>query len=587
MKADCLNGNQYGFLNTYLTLSVDNSNTNYYLIGGTPNFDGINLGTIENFALKGGDFNCWWEGGSNTSSGAQLCYQIKDVSTSSYLGVHYMTWNYVGHSGNDWHANASVNVDLFVGLIAGKSYELQIWLQSWRDGCDYYFPGNGGNLKMTFSVAENATPPPPAQSLEGIDKAFVFNGLTADGNSTWYKTHCADCATMPDLHGATFWVEEDDPLNIGAEIITLPAGVSAGITARLGYMIDGGDAQFVPLSFVGVEEGSNNAKFQTLPEQVVDISAGFAVGQHSIGFWFEAQQGETIKYYNLNTEGGNFEGIIHVMEAYHQAIYPEVNIVSPENNADFFVEDAIQVDVHISNATKLQLKDGANLLKTVSISLQDTTLSFSIHLDRGVHQIVAVATRDVANPEDATVSMEDIIITIVGAAHTELSITNADENNHFADRFGVQLVATLSDCDSAVLKIDGVIIKKSLNGNSFGYFLDSASAIGFHIATLTGYGARNSQHSSTLEYTPNKPMIIENTFSIYPNPVIDYIVIDGTTMVGDSEKLLVEIFDINGKQLSTMFYNALQYPTKINVVDLSSGIYFLKIGNKSGKFVKK
>ncbi|MDR2512021.1 MAG: T9SS type A sorting domain-containing protein [Bacteroidales bacterium] len=575
MKADCAGS---GFLDTYLTLSVNNSNTNYYLIGGTTNFDGTNLGTIENFVLKGGDFNCWWEGGSNMSSGAQLCYQIKDVATSSYLGVHYMAWNYVGHSGNNWHANASVNVDLFVGLTAGKSYELQIWLQSWRDGCDYYFPGNGSNLKLIFTVAEDVTP--PEQQIEGIEKAFVFNGLTAGENSTWYKTHCPDCAMMPDLHGATFWVEEDDMLNIGAEIVILPSGVSAGITARLGYVVDGGNAQFIPMSFVGMEEGSGNAKFQTLPEQIVDVSAGLVVGQHSIGFWFEAQQGEIIKYYNLSTEGGNFEGIIHVMEPYHQAIYPEVGIVLPENTIDFFVDDPIQVGVHISNATKLQLKDGTSPLKTVYLSLQDTTLLFSVNLNRGVHQLVAVATRDVANPEDATISMDDIIITVVGAAYTELSITNADENNHFIDKFGVQLVATLSDCDSAILKIDGVVIKKSLNGSSFGYFLDSASAIGFHTATLTGYGAKNSQHTSTLEYTPNKAMI-ESTFLIYPNPVETEL----NVQYAICNVQCVEIFDITGKLHSTLHID--YSTTKISVVDLKPGIYFIKIGDYIGKFVKK
>ncbi|GHV34020.1 hypothetical protein FACS1894178_0710 [Bacteroidia bacterium] len=78
-----------------------------------------------------------------------------------------------------------------------------------------------------------------------------------------------------------------------------------------------------------------------------------------------------------------------------------------------------------------------------------------------------------------------------------------------------------------------------------------------------------------------------DAISIYPNPVTNFLYIDGRRTVGDGKKLLVEIFDINGKQLSTMSYDVLQYPTKINCVDLKPGAYFLKIDEKVFKFIKK
>ncbi|GHV36391.1 hypothetical protein FACS1894178_7550 [Bacteroidia bacterium] len=89
---------------------------------------------------------------------------------------------------------------------------------------------------------------------------------------------------------------------------------------------------------------------------------------------------------------------------------------------------------------------------------------------------------------------------------------------------------------------------------------------------------------------PNSNQLImdENRqLTVYPNPAGDFIVIDGNEIVGDGSKLLVEIFDINGKQLSTTSYNVLQSPTKISVAALKSGIYYIKIGDSVGRFVKK
>ncbi|GHV36395.1 hypothetical protein FACS1894178_7560 [Bacteroidia bacterium] len=81
--------------------------------------------------------------------------------------------------------------------------------------------------------------------------------------------------------------------------------------------------------------------------------------------------------------------------------------------------------------------------------------------------------------------------------------------------------------------------------------------------------------------------LLANDIVITPNPVKDFIVIDGMKMVGDGSKLLVEIFDINGKQYHTTSYKLLQTPTKISVADLPQGVYFLKIGNVIKKFVKE
>jgi alpha-amylase len=71
-----------------------------------------------------------------------------------------------------------------------------------------------------------------------------------------------------------------------------------------------------------------------------------------------------------------------------------------------------------------------------------------------------------------------------------------------------------------------------------------------------------------------------NKFSIYPNPVIDKLFISQKM---DSQNN-IEILDITGKTIVNL---KLMNGNSVDVSNLNSGIYFIKIGNQIGKFVKK
>ena len=66
---------------------------------------------------------------------------------------------------------------------------------------------------------------------------------------------------------------------------------------------------------------------------------------------------------------------------------------------------------------------------------------------------------------------------------------------------------------------------------------------------------------------------------VYPNPVNDILNIETVNLI---EK--IEILDLSGKLISTEFYH------QINVAQLTSGIYFIKVvtseGNSLQKFAK-
>jgi endonuclease/exonuclease/phosphatase family metal-dependent hydrolase len=72
----------------------------------------------------------------------------------------------------------------------------------------------------------------------------------------------------------------------------------------------------------------------------------------------------------------------------------------------------------------------------------------------------------------------------------------------------------------------------------------------------------------------------ENTWAIYPNPVKDILTFD---MTGLEAAVVTAIYDITGRQMRCEKRNA----NTVDVTALPSGIYILKVGYKSGRFVKE
>ena len=71
------------------------------------------------------------------------------------------------------------------------------------------------------------------------------------------------------------------------------------------------------------------------------------------------------------------------------------------------------------------------------------------------------------------------------------------------------------------------------------------------------------------------------SFNIYPNPVNDKLYIETLTQ---TQTLTVEIYDIYGRQQSMV--NG-QQSTVIDVTDLNSGVYFVKVVTENGETVKR
>jgi hypothetical protein len=65
---------------------------------------------------------------------------------------------------------------------------------------------------------------------------------------------------------------------------------------------------------------------------------------------------------------------------------------------------------------------------------------------------------------------------------------------------------------------------------------------------------------------------------IFPNPATDYVVIDGI-----NEGEIVLIFNVNGQLMKTFYQNVSSQ--QIDITDLASGTYFVKIGTKVKKLI--
>lgn len=131
--------------------------------------------------------------------------------------------------------------------------------------------------------------------------------------------------------------------------------------------------------------------------------------------------------------------------------------------------------------------------------------------------------------------------------------------------------------------IENIIISNELDDN---YIDDSAAQEVMIAQTIGSFYHTTSNHLpvsavfqfSTLSSTEN--IYTETKLALYPNPVKDELNISFSGTVNDTA---TAIYDLTGRQVFSEKLNA----SKINVSNLPAGIYIIKIGDRTGKFVKE
>lgn len=129
--------------------------------------------------------------------------------------------------------------------------------------------------------------------------------------------------------------------------------------------------------------------------------------------------------------------------------------------------------------------------------------------------------------------------------------------------------------------IENIMFSNELSTN---YVPNSAAQEVAAIQGITNYFNTTSDHvpvSAGFQFSTlaNPEFALENGLRIFPNPVQDELRLEDIEL----EDNTVAIYDITGRQVLSTKMNA----NTVNVSTLPSGVYILKSGNRSGRFLKK
>lgn len=174
---------------------------------------------------------------------------------------------------------------------------------------------------------------------------------------------------------------------------------------------------------------------------------------------------------------------------------------------------------------------------------------------------------------------------LVGTTNEGCACTNSPYKNFMDDPARYTPVThTLTDIDTQQGThplIENMIVSNELAGN---YFANSAAQEITMPQIIGGFYTNTSNHlpvSAMFQFstlgTQDVPYT-SNKITVYPNPVKDELIVD----MQDSTDVAAEIYDISGRQVA--------YKKTGNIFNLSAlpaGMYILKIGSKSAKFIKE
>ncbi len=136
-----------------------------------------------------------------------------------------------------------------------------------------------------------------------------------------------------------------------------------------------------------------------------------------------------------------------------------------------------------------------------------------------------------------------------------------------------------------------IYVGKSLNydiANSFDYSDESNNLL--IACNYTTIAKLNLDFISSIESND----ISKHNIQIYPNPTSDYInisfdnsLIYSPTASNDEQNNYIKIYDVLGIEVLRESINNFSVSYRINIENLSTGMYFIKIGNNIEKFLKK
>ena len=215
------------------------------------------------------------------------------------------------------------------------------------------------------------------------------------------------------------------------------------------------------------------------------------------------------------------------------------------------------------------------LINNELIAENTTELSYTIENPNGLYTVEVIALYD---------DMKSIGLTgdIIVGCHAPINI-KADVET-FVQNFDYTHRVTLTWDDVDEAESYNVYV----NGDKIGNTTETSYVTGFnengtYNYTITSNCAEvESEHSEACIVFLEANDIEEKTINLglYPNPVSDRLFIETDAEIKD-----VVIYDVYGRRLQSIVNN--QQSLSIDVADLKSGIYFIKINTNKGNIVKR
>lgn len=134
---------------------------------------------------------------------------------------------------------------------------------------------------------------------------------------------------------------------------------------------------------------------------------------------------------------------------------------------------------------------------------------------------------------------------------------------------------------------------KTIPPGAYGFFkltVNPTSVDGSGIFKLIVYSAANASSPDTITFTANTPTGVAESspkaeLSVYPNPAKDFINIKWSDNYTGSPQSVV-VFNIIGEKVAEALIKA-GFPTQLNTMDFSSGVYFIKFFDENNLAVTK
>ncbi len=467
---------------------------------------------------------------------------------------------------------------------------------------DYAYAPFGGTSLTTVNIGDSVQRIPAnfVRGCSGLTSVTIGNSLTSIGDRAFYE--CLNLSSL--ISSATV------PPTIGNEVfpypnictVTVPCGSLAAYTASTCYW----SVYFPQRITAGFPFELNiSANDSTLGTVVITTGESCAEGVltaipelcYRFVAWNDGNttNPRTITLTQDTTLTANFERAVYTQEIHHAICEGSV-----------YTENGFNVSEAGTYTQNLQTINGCDSIVTLTLTVnpvESTTLSAAIcegttYTENGFNVSEAGTYTQNLQTVNGCDSIVTLTLSVNPVANTTLSVTICNGTTYTENGFNVseagtytQNLQTVNGCDSIVtlnLTINptyNITIDASINeGETYEANGFSESEAGTYVHTLQNEFGCDSVITLNLTVNSSLNDVVANAVevSLYPNPANAYTMLK---VEGLKEQTPVYLFDIQGRKLKEYIMNIGQETLRIDLGDLSKGVYTVMIGSTTKKLI--